>query len=203
MTHFMGTYPAQGRGPRGATWIRVGLLTVVLAAVLLAAVACLGATKALQLPADFQIAVYQGAEEMGGQTVAFASLFNKGKPVVLNFWAGLCPPCRVEMPAFQRVYEGHRNDLILFGLDVGVATFLGTQADAKALLQELQVTFPVGTLMPGTANGVEVLASYEVQGIPTTVFLASDGRVYRTWVGPLNEAKLNELVEGLLAFSEG
>ncbi len=182
--------------------MRVCLLTVASVVVLLAAVACLGATKALKLPADFQIAVYQGAEELGGQTVAFSSLFNKGKPVVLNFWAGLCPPCRAEMPAFQRVYQEHRNDLILFGLDVGAYTLLGTSAEAKALLQELQVTYPAGTLTPGTANGAEVLASYEVQGMPTTVFLASDGRVYKTWVGPLTEAKLKELVEGLLAFSK-
>jgi thiol-disulfide isomerase/thioredoxin len=202
MTHLIGPHRGPGKGHRKAAWVRVCLLTVAFAAVLLAAVACLRAPVDVRLPADFQIVVYQGAEELGGQTVAFSSLFNKSKPVVLNFWAGLCPPCRAEMPAFQRVYQDHRNDIIMFGLDVGAYTLLGTPADAKALLQELEVTYPAGTLMPTTTDGVQVLASYEVQGMPTTVFMASDGRVYKTWVGILTEAKLNELVEGLLAFSK-
>ena len=201
MTHLMGAQQAPNKNHSRGTWARVCLLAVASAALLLTAVACLRTTKALQLPADFQIVVYQGAEELGGQTVAFSSLFNKGKPVVLNFWAGLCPPCRAEMPGFQRVYQEHQQEIIMFGLDVGAYTLLGTSSDAKALLQELQVTYPAGTLTPGTANGAEVLASYEVQGMPTTVFLAPDGRVYKTWVGAITEAKLKELVEGLLAFS--
>jgi thiol-disulfide isomerase/thioredoxin len=53
-----------------------------------------------QLPADFVVLVYQGQDELGGSEVQFSELLAEGKPVVLNMWAGLCPPCRLEMPDF-------------------------------------------------------------------------------------------------------
>jgi thiol-disulfide isomerase/thioredoxin len=41
--------------------------------------------------------------------------------VALNFWAGQCPPCRAEMPAFQRVYDRHSDDFLLVGVDSNVS----------------------------------------------------------------------------------
>ena len=50
----------------------------------------------------FSITLYQGGGELGTGLIDFPQ--NYGKPVVLNFWAGLCPPCRDEMPVLQKVY---------------------------------------------------------------------------------------------------
>ena len=66
---------------------------------------------------DFQISAYQGQDTLGGNEVEFSSLFAQGKPVVLNFWAGLCPPCRAEMPDLQEVYDQHKGKILLFGAD--------------------------------------------------------------------------------------
>ncbi|MCH7553209.1 MAG: TlpA family protein disulfide reductase, partial [Chloroflexi bacterium] len=123
------------------------------------------------------------------------SLFTHGKPVVLNFWAGLCPPCRAEMPDLQEVHEEFKDSVLLFGVDVGVFTNLGSQKDARALLEELEVTYPTGA---ATTN---VLRSYRVFSMPTTLFITPQGEINDRWNGLLSGGKLRELVEELLEAS--
>jgi len=155
-----------------------------------------GASGDLQLPADFPITFYQEKETPGGEEPAFSSFFAQGKPVVLNFWAGLCPPCRAEMPDFQSVFGEYRDRAIIFGLDVGPSTGLGSPDDGRALLQELGITYPTGTTSAG-----RVVSSYRVLGMPTTVFMTPDGGIHRSWTGRLTEEKLVDLMEELLAAS--
>jgi thiol-disulfide isomerase/thioredoxin len=148
------------------------------------------------LPSDFPITIYQGAGYQDGDQVMFSELLAQGQPVVLNFWAGLCPPCRLEMPDLQTVSDAYEGRVLLFGLDVGPFTGLGSNEDGRALLQELAITYPAGT----TANP-NVVREYAILGMPTTYFITPDGTVQETWTGLLTEAKLTELVEGLLAAS--
>ena len=93
---------------------------------------------------DFPISLYQGDDVMGATDVNFSEFF-QGKPVVLNFWAGLCPPCRAEIPDFQRFHENFSDRVTLFGLDVGPFTGLGSNQNGKELIEELGVTYPVGS----------------------------------------------------------
>ena len=88
---------------------------------------------------DFSFSLYQGEGELGGEKLDFSEL--QGKPVVLNFWAGLCPPCRAEMPDLQRFYEENQDEVTLVGVDVGRFNGLGNQRDAQNLLRELQITY--------------------------------------------------------------
>jgi thiol-disulfide isomerase/thioredoxin len=145
------------------------------------------------LPADFQITMYQGTGFQDGDEVMFSELLAEGKPVVLNFWAGLCPPCRLEMPDLQAVSDEYQNSILLFGLDVGPFTALGTREDGRALLDELEITYPAGTTFDGN-----VVREYEVRGMPTTYFILSDGQVFETWTGLLTRDKLTEIVEEML-----
>jgi thiol-disulfide isomerase/thioredoxin len=151
-----------------------------------------------QLPLDFQLAVYQGGDLLGGQDVVFSDVVGQGKPVVLNFWAGLCPPCRVEMPDLQAIHEEFGDEILLVGVDVGTFTGLGNQQDGRALLQEVGVTYPAGT----TANA-DVMRAYQVIGMPTTVFLTPNGEIHQKWTGLLTQKKMEELVQDLLAASAG
>ncbi|MGD9049619.1 MAG: TlpA disulfide reductase family protein, partial [Anaerolineae bacterium] len=144
------------------------------------------------------ISLYAGQEILGGQEVQFSDLLYQDKPVVLNLWAGLCPPCRLEMPEFQRVSDQFGDDILLFGLDVGPFTNLGTSEQGQALVQELGITYPTGT----TGNP-DLVQNYQILGMPTTYFVTPDGEIVRTWTGLLTEDKLAELVEELIDISAG
>lgn len=148
------------------------------------------------LPADIPITIYQGEGFQPDQEILLSELLADGKPVVLNFWAGLCPPCRLEMPDFQEVSAVYQNKVLLFGLDVGPFTGLGSNEDGRALLQELSITYPAGT-----SSNPDILRSYKILGMPTTYFITPDGEIYKTWTGLLTADKLTDLIEGLLVFS--
>jgi len=135
---------------------------------------------------------------LGGQEVAFSELLAQGKPVILNFWAGLCPPCRLEMPDFQKTYEEYGDQVLLVGVDIGAFTGLGNQEDGLALLRELNITYPAGT----TANA-EVVRAYQVVGMPTTIFITPQGEIVQKWTGLLTKDKLDELIAQLLEASGG
>lgn len=152
-------------------------------------------TKA-DLATDFELTVYQGAAELGGEKAQFSEVLAQGKPVVLNFWAGLCPPCRVEMPDLQSVYEEYKDRVLLVGLDVGPFTGLGSRDDGRQLLEALSITYPAGTTFEP-----EVLTDYRVIGMPSTYFITPEGEIVDSWAGLLTRDKLVELVETLLAAS--
>lgn len=145
---------------------------------------------------DFQIDLYQGEDVLGGQEIKFSELFGQGKPVILNFWAGLCPPCRLEMPDFDEFATEYENEVVMFGLDVGTYTGLGSAEDGKELLRELGVGYPAGS-----TPDASVIAQYEVFGMPATLFIMPDGTVFNSWTGILTKEKLTELAEELLEAS--
>lgn len=145
---------------------------------------------------DFAFESYQGDGVLASGDHDFSDVFDGGKPVILNFWAGLCPPCRAEMPAFQRVYERHKEEVVLFGLDVGPFMGLGSNRDGGALLQELNVTYPAGR-----AESRTPVTQYGVAAMPTTVFLTPDMRVFTVRQGMLSEDSMEILVQRLLGAS--
>ena len=179
------------------------LLAVAATVALLALAACGGSDEpsepeassgsvALEVP-DLPISAYQGQDALGGEDTSLSTVVGQGKPVVLNFWAALCPPCRAEMPEFERVHEERGNEVTILGVDIGPQQRLGTREEGQALLQELGVTYPAGTTFDDS-----VVRGFEIFGMPTTFFIAADGTVVRKWSGILDEAKLNELVDELV-----
>ncbi len=142
------------------------------------------------LAKDFSFTLYQGEQELGGEKLNLAEL--RGKPVVLNFWAGLCPPCRAEMPDLQRFYEESQDEVVMLGIDVGRFNNLGGQRDAKNLLRELQITYPAGFTRDGS-----VMRGYGVISMPTTVFINSKGEVFQSWSGIITRDILVSLTESM------
>lgn len=141
---------------------------------------------------DFNFSLYQGFGEIGERHSDLSRLH--GKPIVLNFWAGLCPPCRAEMPQFQVFYEEFKDQVTLLGIDVGPFTGLGSHQDADELLQELGVTYPAGWTDDGS-----VTRKYGVTSMPTTVFIDSSGKIFDKRAGAIDRNALVRSTTRLLA----
>lgn len=146
---------------------------------------------------DFTWEHYAPSDSLGRMSMNLTDILAIGKPVVLNFWAGLCPPCRREMPEFQEAYEEFKDRVILFGVDVGPFVNLGSTEDAVNLMSELGITYPLGT----TFNN-KILIEYRILGMPATVFITPRGTIVRTWNGVLDKNGLLDLVAELEEASE-
>jgi thiol-disulfide isomerase/thioredoxin len=145
---------------------------------------------------DFTITAYQGEDVLGGQTVKFSKVFERGKPVILNFWAGLCPPCRAEMPGFQNVIDQVRDSVVLVGVDLGPFVGLGEHDDARRLLAELGVRYPAAFAVDSAP-----VKLYQIRAMPTTVFLTPKGKIVDTANGMLVESQMRGKIERLIAGS--
>ncbi|GIW08433.1 MAG: hypothetical protein KatS3mg060_3238 [Dehalococcoidia bacterium] len=124
---------------------------------------------------------------LDGRTVSLASL--KGKPVLLNFWATWCAPCREEMPLIQRAAARYASS----GLTVLAIDVQEGEALVQPFVDEFGLTFPV--LLD--KNG-EVVSRYRVRGIPTTVFIDRGGIIQSVYLGPMDETILESRLNGIL-----
>ena len=146
---------------------------------------------------DFEITTYQGQDQVGGPRVRLSQVLAKGKPVVLNFFAGLCAPCRAEMPDFQKRYEaGGKDRYVMIAIDVGPYTGLGTREDGKALLRTLNITFPAGTVFDE-----DILGAYQIFGMPSTFFITPSGMIVRRQIGLLTSDQMDAYIKELLLAS--
>jgi thiol-disulfide isomerase/thioredoxin len=107
-----------------------------------------------------------------------------GRPVILNFWASWCVPCRFEMPALQRAYEDHRDSgLVVLGVN---QTFMDNPVAARDFVDELALTFPNARDDTGTTSE----ALYQVMGLPISVFITADGEIAHRQIGQMTDAQI-------------
>ena len=144
---------------------------------------------------SFSMTAYQGAEQLGGTTVSMADVkaHVAGKPIVLNFWGGSCPPCRAEMPGFQNVYERHADDILMLGVDIGPFLNLGSRTSALRLLDDLGITYPTAY-----AINRNPVAQFQITGLPATYFFDGNGNLVGTAPGFINERDLENRVRELI-----
>ena len=143
------------------------------------------------LAPNFRFSLYQGEDILGSETKELAEL--RGMPVVLNFWARLCPPCWTEMPELQKFHEEFEETVLLLGIDIGQFTGLGTPRDASKLLDAMGITYPAGF----TDDGL-VVEQYEVLAMPTTVFIDRHGGIVHKWTGALDRDTVTRLARSML-----
>ena len=139
--------------------------------------------KSFQAP-DFAL------QTAAGEELRLSDL--RGQAVLLNFWASWCPPCKAEMPAFERAYQAWQEQGFTI-LAVNAAS-QDNPEDAQTFAQELGLSFPILFDLDGSVNLL-----YQVRSLPTSFFIDPQGVIQEVVVGgPMSEALLRIRAQQLL-----
>jgi thiol-disulfide isomerase/thioredoxin len=115
-----------------------------------------------------------------------------GRITWVNFWATSCEPCRTEMPAMERIAQEYADDLLVLGVNWGEE-----DAAVADFVRRYGVSYPV-LLDPG----LDIYYDWAgTDGLPRHYFIGESGTVLREIVGPLDPARMVEIVDELLAGS--
>lgn len=118
-----------------------------------------------------------------GEPVALSSL--RGKPVVINFWATWCAPCKEEMPLLESTSQQLGDQVVFLGVDYAEGKDV-----VQSFVSELGLTFPILLDSDGA-----VADRYYVRNYPTTLFVDAEGVVRAQRVGLLDEDLLEKYLE--------
>ncbi len=102
-------------------------------------------------------------------------------------------PLPAELPDLQEFYDEFSDRVTLVGVDLGQFTGLGSLQDAKDLLEELQISYPVGI-----TNDGGVISDYKVFAMPTTIFIDAGGEIFKKWGGALTSGVLRDQTNAML-----
>jgi cytochrome c biogenesis protein CcmG/thiol:disulfide interchange protein DsbE len=122
-----------------------------------------------------------------GKPVSLAQF--KGHPVVINFWASWCGPCRQEHPVLDWGAREFGNQAVFLGI-----IFEDTEDNAREILQEEGASFPQ-LVDPRSRTSVD----YGVAGVPETYFIDANGIIMGKHVGPIDPQTLRERIQNLNA----
>lgn len=125
-----------------------------------------------------------------GNTVRLSEKF--GKPIVINFWATWCPPCKQELPDFDKLCKEY-GDRVVFMMVNLTDGYRDTVDGTKRFVSGKGYTFPVYFDTKDNAA-----SAYNVSSIPQTTFIDAKGNIYTTRIGAMNEATLRIYLDALL-----
>ena len=112
-----------------------------------------------------------------------------GRPIVLNFWASWCPPCKSEMPDFNNVYKGIGDDIIFMMVNMTDGRRETMEKGAQYIAGQ-GFSFPIyfDIKQEGAYN-------YGIRSIPTTVLIDKDGNIITITQGAIDEKTLRQGIE--------
>ncbi len=143
---------------------------------------------ALPLVANAANASWLGASSPEPSTLHMKDL--RGRPVLLDFWATWCPPCRAEAPIVDRVSRRWRDRGVVV---VGVNTDLPDQGDPRAFARSHGLSYPIVRDDEGAAQ-----RAYDIDSLPTLVVVSKAGKILAVRSGITDDGELERLVQEAL-----
>lgn len=117
----------------------------------------------------------------------------RGQPVVVNFWASWCIPCREEAPLLERTWRKYRDEGVMF-LGVNIKD---SEPDALAFMERYDITYPtVRDIDEGLVRG------FGIKGLPETFFIDDDWTFIGTLAGPRSAEEQGTVVLGAISEDE-
>lgn len=119
-----------------------------------------------------------------------------GKPIVVNFWATWCGPCKSELPAFETLYNEYKDEInfLMINLTDGAQE---TIPGVKDFISKNNYTFPVYF-----DTEMNAALTYGVYSIPATLFIDADGNIVASQLGAMSENALKNYIKTLLTSVE-
>ena len=175
MSSFAGN-PSRLSGPRRALLAGFALLPRVF-------------TPRIREAPDFNLAVVANGAGLGpamadDKTLSLSAL--RGSPVLLDFWATWCGPCRAEAPIVDQVARRWHDKGVVV---VGVNTDLPDQGDPRAFAMSHGLTYPIVHDTTGEAS-----RAFAVESLPTLVVVSRSGKITAVRTGPTDDAELERLI---------
>lgn len=168
--------------------IAIDVLLLAIVVVLLYQRAAPQAAAALGLGTPGEPAPAFDLNTLDDRTVSLDAL--RGQVVLVNFWASWCPPCRVEMPGFDRVYRERRDDGFVI---VGIATDVHARDAIRGFITDHDISYPIALANP------QVVRDYGgVTRLPESFLVDRQGRMRHRVIGYFAEPALRAAVDRLL-----
>ena len=118
---------------------------------------------------------------------------DRGKVVVLNYFASWCPPCQTETPQFDSIYRERKSAGVQF---VGMDVKDPSKSAARSWLEDKKITFPV--VYDEAAKSAIQLGDVPMAALPSTVVIDKQGRVAAVYVGSVLPADLTPALDQLV-----
>lgn len=191
---------------RGVTIGAVAVAAVLVVAGIVAVVVTSSSSSGNTKKADPRATQMTLPGAIGGGTVApefrLTTLAGKpislrqfaGHPVVVNFWASWCYPCRQEFPLLRKAYAQHRKDGLVM---IGVVS-QDIASDARRFVEQEHASWPMAVDGDRVAQG-----AYGVRGLPQTMFISPDGTLVHRELSQLTSSTLQTGLDAILSRRSG